>query len=153
HGTGGSVAATSQASLRAGSLITSETAKANAVVAGTSTAQADALIGGALPPFDSSDQAVAFITGMPDSASVSAVLAGNANINAAFAATATPSYFAIGELGGRHSTSGGQQTATSEVSFSVDLTKAGKLDHLLLGLYNPVSTGAGFLSLGFDVFV
>src|SRR4029078_11325978 len=103
--------------------------------------------GGAPPAFVSPDQAVAFVTGLPNAASVNAVRAANPNIDAAFSATATPSFFAIAERGGGYSTAGvGLQTVTSEVSFDVDLAKVGTLDHLLLGLYNPVATGAGFKS-------
>src|SRR5207237_2699207 len=81
------------------------------------------------------------------------VLAANPNINAAFSATASPTFFAIGELGGGYSSAGfGLQTQTSEIAFSVDLTKVGTLDDLLLGLYHPVTTGAGFKSLTFYVF-
>ena len=154
NGSSGTVAATAQATVRAGSLITNEAAYANAVVNGTSTAKADALVGTTPPAFDSTSQSVAFVTGIPSPASVSAVLAANPNISAAFAATASPSYFAIGEMGGGYSSSGfGLQTSTSEITFNVDLTKVGTLDHFLLGLYNPVTTGAGFKTLDFDVFL
>src|SRR5262249_39118721 len=93
HGKSGTVTATGNASLRAGNLITVEQATSSAVVNGTSTAIAEANIG-TPPAFVSSDQAIAFVTGMPSNASVTAVLGANPNINTAFSATATPEYFA-----------------------------------------------------------
>ena len=46
----------------------------------------------------------------------------------------------------------GPQTITSELNFTVDLTKVGSLDDLLLGLYSPTSTAGGFQTLNFDVY-
>jgi hypothetical protein len=70
---------------------------------------------------------------------VSAVLAGNSAIKTAFGAS--PEFWALGELGGRDSSAAGTQTVNSSIDLSVDLTQSVK-QNLLVGLYNPVVTGA-----------
>jgi hypothetical protein len=45
------------------------------------------------------------------------------------------------------------QTTTSEVDLTVDLTQLAVRQDLLVGLYHPMATGAGFASLTLDIYV
>jgi hypothetical protein len=121
-------------------------------VNGASVGQAQVAIGGGSPAFVSSGQAVAIDTGAPNAASTSAVLSANPNISTAFGAS--PTFFAIEELGGAHASggSGGSQTSKSTLILTVDLTQLSVRHDLRVGLYNPVSTGAGFTNLTLDLY-
>ena len=78
------------------------------------------------------------------------VLAGNANLQAAFGPTA--SFFALEQLGGGHSTAGStSQVASASVRFVADLTQLAVAQDLVLGLFDPVVSGNGFTDLLFDL--
>jgi hypothetical protein len=65
---------------------------------------------------------------------------------------ASPSFFAIGELGGGHSSAGaGSQTMTSVLTETVDLTQLSTRGDLILGLYDGAAVGGGFTSMTFDL--
>jgi len=79
------------------------------------------------------------------------VLSANSNIAAAFA-TPSPSYFGIGELGGGYSDDDiGQTTQSSSIHLTVDLNQLAVREDLLIGLYDPDSTGDGFSNLDFII--
>ncbi len=101
--------------------------------------------------FHSTGQAVAELTTDPLSASTTAVLGANPNIATAFGAS--PSFFAIGELGASYAESGGSgsQTVISKFKFDVNLTNLASLQDLVVGFYNPVATGPAFSSLVFTL--
>ena len=137
----------------AGQLIESLSSSAQAVVGGRrSTAEARGRDRWSVRSrFASGAQAIALETGAPDAASVASVLSINPNIDAAFGAS--PSFFAIGELGGAHSSQGGRsQTSTSEIDLTVDLTQLPVRQDLLVGLYDGVAVGSGFTKLTFDIY-
>jgi hypothetical protein len=134
-----------------GGLVTAASANADTPVAGASTALTWAAIGnGAIsaPALVTTDQAVAQITAEPTATDVATINTANPAINTAFHNNdPTPVYFAIGELGGAYSTSAvGQETETSSVHMTVDLTKAGTLHDLLIGFYS--GAGSGFIANG-----
>ena len=136
-----------------GGLVTAASANADTPVAGASTALTWAAIGnGAIsaPALVTTDQAVAQITAEPTVTDVATINTANPAINTAFHTNdPTPVYFAIGELGGAYSTSAvGQETETSAVHMTVDLTKAGTLHDLLIGIYSGAATGSGFIANG-----
>jgi hypothetical protein len=150
-GVSGSLAASAATSLRVGQLIHTVTASAKGTVAGTSTAKAIAGIGGPAPGFTTGPQAVALETGSPGAVSTSAVLSKNGNIATAFGAS--PVFFAIDELGGRHSSAAaGAQTTTSEIDETVNLTKLASRQDLVVGLYNGVAVGSNVTGVTFDLF-
>ena len=58
----------------------------------------------------------------------------------------------MGELGGGYSTAGkAAQIVTSQFSETVDLTKLGSRQDLLVGLYGGMGTGSGVTSIQFDL--
>jgi hypothetical protein len=131
----------------AAGLVTAASANADApFVGGQSTAHTFAAIGNGTvsAPGFVADQSEAQITAEPKASDVSTILAGNAAINTAFTNNdPTPLYFGIGELGGAYSTSGsGNETETSSVHMTVDLTKAGTLHDLLIGFYSGTALGS-----------
>jgi hypothetical protein len=98
------------------------------------------------------DQAEAQITAEPKSTDVNTINGANSQIDTAFHTGKTPVYFGIGELGGAYSTSGsGQETETSSIHMTVDLTKAGTLHDLLIGFDSGTAAGAGFTGMSPDV--
>jgi hypothetical protein len=129
-----------------GSLVTAASAIADAPVSGASTALTWAAIGnGAVSaPALVADQSVAQITAEPRTADVTAINTANSNISSAFTKNdPTPVYFGIGELGGAYSTNDtGNETETSSVHMTVDLTKAGTLHDLLIGFYSGTALGS-----------
>jgi hypothetical protein len=143
--------ATAATTLGIGALVTTVQSLASAPVSGTSSAQAEALIGATAPVFaTSSEQALAVVDGAPVLASVTPILTANSNIAAAFAVN--PSYFGLGELGGSYSTSGtGSETATGTVNLSVDLTQLASRQDLELGLFDGTALGSGFTNLALTV--
>ena len=94
---------------------------------------------------------MALETGAPGSADTAAVLAANANIATAFGAS--PTFFAIDELGGGYAKSGGtaSETTTDTVSLTVDLTQLASPNDLEVGLFNGTALGSGFTSLTFTL--
>eukprot|EP01037_Dinobryon_pediforme_P007783 gene7783-7849_t len=96
----------------------------------------------ATPVMDTTDQGVAFITGVPMAADIATVLGTNSNIASAFAVS--PSYFGLAELGGRYSVAGTMaETTTSTVTLSVDLNQLASRQHLLVGFYGGTAVGSG----------
>jgi hypothetical protein len=131
-----------------GVLIDSVSAVAGSILAGNGTAldtgrdTALARFGAAIPGFDSVDQGVADITGAPTSANIASVLAANSTIATAFAVS--PSYFGLGELGGRYSTAGkGSETTVSTTGLVVDLGQLAVKQDLLIGFYGGTLVGTG----------
>ncbi len=119
---------------------------------GTGRAVAEAQIGAATPAFVTNLQAVAYATGEPSAANVSAVLSANPHIATAFGASA--SYFAIGELGGAplaSSAGGGSNTSTTSLSVQVDLTHLANRQDLMVGLYHPVAVGTHVTDVYLDI--
>ncbi|MGI9170719.1 MAG: hypothetical protein ACR2FH_11205, partial [Caulobacteraceae bacterium] len=134
-----------------GQLIQSLSTSAAGMVDGTSTDTAQTAVGGKAAAFDSISQAVALETGAPNAASTSAVLSANKAIANAFGGS--PVFFAIGELGGGYSSGGTiAQTTTVSLDESVDLTKLGARNDLVVGLYNGTAVGSGFTAMTFDLF-
>jgi hypothetical protein len=131
-------------------LVQAVSASAGAQVGGTSTAQAQANIGGAAQAFVTSGQAVGFETGAPVSSSTAPVLAGNSNIASAFGSS--PVFFAMGELGGGYSTGGTiAQTTTVSLNETVDLTKLSTRGELVVGLFDGKVVGTGVESVTFTL--
>lgn len=133
-----------------GKLIQSDSGTTTGVVKGTNSGAAKAEITGPSDAFTSTG-GVAFVTGAPNAASTSAVLSANSKIATAFGAS--PTFFAIGELGGGHSSLGNlSQTTTSRINETVDLTKLATRGNLILGLYNGTATGSGVTNVSFDLY-
>jgi hypothetical protein len=121
-------------------------------VAGQSSGKAHASIGGTPLAFTKALQGAAFIDGAPSAAAASSVFSANSNIANAFGAA--PTVFGIAELGGAHSTTGAaQQTVTSVVDETVDLTQLSSRRALEVGFYGGAVTGAGFAGATLDIFV
>ena len=153
-GTSGSFSAEADSGFKGaadGLLVTAVQANASGSTDGKDKAEAKAAINTTPAAFTSLGTALAFVTaGMPDSADADAVLAGNANISTAFGAS--PSFFAMGELGGQYSTNGTvAQTIAASIDFDVDITKLSTKGDLIVGFFNPVSVGASFTSLVFTL--
>jgi hypothetical protein len=150
-GTGSSGFSTANASSAYASarLVFSISATASSPVSGQSTAYAHTAYGGTLPATVSGDQAVAVVTGSPTASSVASILNANSNLKAAFAVT--PVYFGVEQLGGGHTASAGSQTSTSEAILNIDLSQLSSKKDLIVGLFNPVATGAGFTDLQFSI--
>jgi hypothetical protein len=149
-GASGNFTATAGSSQVAGQLILSDSATTTGVVKGTASGQAKAAITGASNAFIKTG-GVAFVTGAPNAASTTAVLSANSNISTAFGAS--PSFFAIGELGGWHSSLGNTaQVTTSTLYEAVDLTQLAVRGDLIVGLYNGAAVGSGVTSVTFDLY-
>ena len=81
------------------------------------------------------------------------VLAANSAIKTKFGASRLV-FFAVGELGGGHSSAGATtRTTSSTITEQVDLTKLGSGKDLVVGLYDGAFTGSGFTSITFDLVV
>lgn len=79
------------------------------------TARAQTSLHGTAPAFTSASALVAPIVGLPESADVAPILAGNSNISAAFGPT--PFDLRLGDLGGAHDSRGhGSETIDSHRS-------------------------------------
>jgi hypothetical protein len=132
-------------------LIDSVSAFASGTVAGLSEATALVNIGRNAQSFNSVRQAIAFENGGPSSVSTEAVLAANSTIATAFGAS--PTFFAISELGGANSSAAtGAQTTTLETDETVDLDKLASRDDLMVGLYNGAAIGANVTGVTFDLY-
>jgi hypothetical protein len=98
---------------------------------------------------DSGLQGVALETGAPNAASISSVFSANPKIAAAFGAS--PTIFAMAELGGE--TVGRQlKTTTSEIDETVDLTKLASRQDLVIGLYGGAIAGSDVRNITFDLY-
>jgi hypothetical protein len=149
-GNTGTIGATANASQVSGSLVRSVQTTASGQVSGTSTMEAHSTIGGSTPAFATGDQGIAVATGSPAQSSVTPVLTANSNIAAAFATS--PTFFAMGELGGHYSQSGaGTQTVTDTINLSIDLTQLASRHDLQIGFFSGQQQGSGFSSLHITV--
>jgi hypothetical protein len=149
-GANGSFNATAAASRASGQLVVSDYANTTGSVSGTASAVAKAAITGAASALLTTGE-VAFITGAPNAATTSAVLAANSNIAALFGAT--PVFFGVGELGGAHTSVGNTaQTITSTLKETVDLTQLAVRGDLLVGFYNGTAVGSGVTNVTFDLY-
>ena len=151
-GTSGTLSASADTARLPGQLIQAASALAAGPVDGDMSAKAKVVIGAAVvEPFEASGQAVALESAAPDGAGTSAVLNANPNIAAAFGAS--PSFFAIDELGGSSAKSGGttSETTTESVDLTVDLTQLASRQDLVVGFYNATGLGTGFSSLTFTL--
>jgi hypothetical protein len=150
-GASGTFGASADTSLLPGKLVQAVAASASGTVGGESTAKARAAIAGAPAKISSLEQAVAFITGAPTTASAAVVLAANSVIKAMFGTK--PSFFAIGALGGSFSVGGGgSQTTTSEVDETIDLTQLASRRDLVVGFYGGSTLGSGVTGVTFDLY-
>jgi hypothetical protein len=132
-------------------LIEAVSAFASGSVSGKIQATALANIGGGAQLFNSVRQGNAFENGGPDSASTNAVLADNSAIATAFGTSST--FFAIGELGGAHSSAAtGTQTTTLETDETVDLGKLASRGNLTVGFYNGAAVGGSVTGVTFDLY-
>ena len=151
-GTSGSVSAEALTSTSPGHLVESVMGYSTVVVEGSAKAYSQATIGGTPATYVTAYQGVAIETGAPNAASTSAVLSANPIIATAFGSS--PVFFAIGELGGAHSTVGtDSQVITSNISFTVDLTQLAVRQDLVVGFYHPTTLGAGVTSMTLDIYV
>jgi hypothetical protein len=157
-GVSGTFHATAVSAPGTGALVQNITANASGGIDGTTslassgTAFAYTSFATATPSFTTSDQAVAQAVGAPTTADVNAVLNANPNIKTAFGTS--PSYFAIGELGGGYDANGNSaETVTSTLAITIDPSKLASPQDLLLGLYDGTAVGSGFESLTFKATV
>jgi hypothetical protein len=118
-----------------------------AALAGATTAQSAASIGGAGAfSMSMTQQAIATVKGAPSPSIMTPILAQNPAIKNAFAVK--PSYFGVGELGG---VATGAQTINDSVDLTVDLTQLANRQDLELGLFDGVAQGSSFSNLTFAV--
>jgi hypothetical protein len=150
-GASGRLVALANTSLRPGRLIQTVATSASGTIVGVSMVKATAGIGGSATAFTIAPQAVALFTGAPSTGSTSAVLAGNSRIANAFGTS--PVFFAMGELGGRHSTAAsGSQTTRSEFIETVDLSRLASRQDLVVGLYDGEAIGSGVTAVTFNLY-
>jgi hypothetical protein len=127
-----SSALTSEASAQ---LITRLSASGSASINGSSESASSAKYGGAAPTSVTNVQSISQIVGDPSASAGDAVLNANPNISAGFGAS--PSFSAIGELGGSHTPLGtAGEVSTSSVSFTLNQADIPSGESLELGLYN-----------------
>jgi hypothetical protein len=144
------VSASANSSGVASNLVTAVSATASGVVSGASSAEAETSIGTAASVFVTGEQAVAAVTGAPAPSSVTPILNGNSNIDAAV--SPSPSFFAVGELGGAYSQGGsGSQVSTTSVNLTVNLAQLTAPQNLEIGLFDGTMVGSGFSSMTFTV--
>ena len=150
-GVSGDWSSAADASLRPGKVIQSVSGMTSGVVDGTSVGKSLAGIGGKAFAISSVLQGVSFIEGAPLSTSTATVLTGNANIRATFGTA--PVIFGMGELGGAHSNAAaGEQTVTSSVTETVDLTQLASRQDLVIGLFKGTTVGTGVTGVTFDLY-
>jgi hypothetical protein len=106
---------------------------------GSSESESSAKYTGAAPSFITDFQSIAQIVGDPNASSGNAVLNANPNIKTGFGSS--PSFWAIGELGGSYTPLG--TGATSSVSFTLNQADISSGKSLELGLYNGDELDAG----------
>ena len=135
-----------------GQHVTSVTADATDAISGTTTVSAESLIGGSVPTFLTSGQAVAWIDGAPTNAG--AVLSANFDSTAIAKFGASPIYLGVGELGGGVAASGsGSQTSTSTIDLKVAVNSTDVTKDLLVGLFGGTAVGTGVTSVSLDITV
>jgi hypothetical protein len=122
-------------------LITNLSATGSAPVNGASETESSAKYTGAAPTNVTGLQSISQIVGDPSSAAGNAVLNANPNIKTGFGSS--PSFYAIGELGGSYTPSGTSgEVSTSSVSFTLNEADLLSGKSLQLGLYNGDEVGA-----------
>jgi hypothetical protein len=111
---------------------------------------AEAGFGVAVPAFSTGDQGIATEVALPATASISAALASDGKIRKAFGSS--PSYFAMGEIGGAHQKGGaGSETADEQLKMTINPGSLVDPKSLLIGFYGDKALGSGFSSLTIDV--
>ncbi len=150
-GTSGTLSASADTASLPGQLIQSGSALAADTVDGDMSAKAKVVIGPAALDFSTTAQALATQNAAPDAATTAPVLSANANIAAAFGAS--PSFFAVDELGGSYAKSGGtaSETTTDTIDLTVGLTQLASRQNLVAGFYGATGLGTGFSSLTFTL--
>ena len=137
-------------SAASGQHVTSVIADATDNISGTTTVSAESLIGGAIPTFITSAQAVAWIDGAPTNAG--AVLSANFDSTAIAKFGANPIYLGVSELGGGVAAGGsGPQTSTSTVDLKVAVNATDVTKDLIVGLFDGTSVGSGATSVSLDI--
>jgi len=90
---------------------------------------------------------VSHLAGNPLAGDVTTILNANLAIKAGFN-TASPAFFGIGELGGRHSNlATGSETTSATFSMTVDLNQLAVKENLAIGFYGGQSFGAGITNV------
>jgi hypothetical protein len=151
-GTTGSAQATATS---AGGLITN--VRGNGITnlpsnTGTAVSAASAAVAQTSPTDTSGKQALAFATGLPTATDVSTRLAGDPNVAATFSQPNARSLGLIYQGGGYAGQANGlSSSATSIADLSLDITQISNKQFLVLGLLDPVASGAGFDTLRFRV--
>jgi hypothetical protein len=125
-------AATSEASTQP---ITNLSASGSASINSSSESESSAKYGGAAPTSVTDVQSISQIVGDPSALAGDAALNANADIKSGFGAS--PSFYAIGELGGSYTASGtGGEVSTSSVSFTLNQAGISSGESLEFGLCN-----------------
>jgi hypothetical protein len=152
NGASGTVGAAAGTTQNPGSHVFQAGASANTDVAGTATAKALALINTQNGLTNATVNAVALVDGAPDSTVTGAVLAFNPKTAAALGIPSSPTFFALAELGGKHSSTGTDvQTSDSAINFQVALTTKDDLSSLKMGLVLGSNTGTGVSNVTLDI--
>jgi hypothetical protein len=95
---------------------------------------------------------VALVDGAPDSTVTDAVLLFNPKTAAHLGIPSSPSFFALAELGGGHSSTGTTaQTSDSAINFQVALTGKDATGSLEMGLVLGSNTGSGVSGVTLDI--
>ncbi len=140
NGNSGTVLARSQTGLAPGSLIIGATGYATAPVGGYAAASSAASIGTATV-YVVNRSAVSNVTAAPLAAPVARTLAAQPIIATTLGGDAIN--FAIGELGGGHSSSGtAVQTSTATADVTLDTLLLAAQQDLILSLFQPIWTGS-----------
>jgi hypothetical protein len=143
-GGSGTVIAEAQTGLAPGSLIVSAAGYAAASFAGSANAASVASIGSS-PVFVINRSAVSVVSAAPLAAAVASNLAAQPGITAALGAGATS--FAIGELGGGHSSTGtAAQTSTATADVTLDTLLLSAHQDLILSLFRPIWSGGSSMT-------
>ena len=151
-GTATANALTSSAVTDPANAILSAQAQASATVATTAISDAALQYGNTAMAFITNRQAVANATLAPatNATAVTNVLGANAAIATAF--TGATQYYAVGELGGAHSTGGtAVQTQTSSFSLKLAQSAVPAGGDLIVGLYGGETTGSGVTGVSLSV--
>jgi hypothetical protein len=121
---------------------------ASAVADGSATVKSSVNVNGAFQGVDTTGslQAYSFATGLPNAAFVSATLAGNPNVAAAFA---SGGIVGAGAMGGAYRTDGpvGSRLYSSTFDFTFDTDAFAAAGNLQLGFYDEITFGSGFDAL------
>ena len=107
---------------------------------------AAASFGVAVPAFSTGDQGIATEVASPSTAAVGAALADDGKIRKALGAS--PSYFAIGEIGGARQNGGaGSETVDEQLKMTISPGSLVNPKNLLIGFYGDKALGSGFYNL------